>query len=101
MRYANKVWIFFSLLLYVQVYKEVSKQTVAYACFSSFLGNCGHFLRAASVQLAFLRDKFFVQEKLIIVHDFEIEVDRICSVQTWTQLLDATILIKLANTLKT
>ena len=47
-----------------------------------FLGNCGHFLRAASVQLAFLRDKFFVQEKLIIVHDFEIEVDRICSVQT-------------------
>ena len=73
---------FFSLLLYVQVYKEVSKQTVAYASFSSFLGNCGHFLRAASVQLAFLRDKFFVQEKLIIVHDFEIEVDRICSVQT-------------------
>ena len=73
---------FFSLLLHVQVYKEVSKQTVAYACFSSFLGNCGHFLRAASVQLAFLRDKFFVQEKLIIVHDFEIEVDRIGSVQT-------------------
>ena len=101
MRYANKVWIFFSLLLYVQVYKEVSKQTVAYACFSSFLGNCGHFLRAASVQLAFLRDKFFVQEKLIIVHDFEIEVDRIGSVQTWIQLLDATILIKLANTFKT
>ena len=63
-----------------------------------FLGNCGHFLRAASVQLAFLRDKFFVQEKLIIVHDFEIEVDRICSVQTWIQLLDTTILIKLANT---
>ena len=66
-----------------------------------FLGNCGHFLRAASVQLAFLRDKFFVQEKLIIVHDFEIEVDRICSVQTWIQLLDTTILIKLANTFKT
>ena len=39
------------------------------------------------MQLAFLRDKFFVQEKLIIVHDFEIEVDRIGSVQTWNQLL--------------
>ena len=50
------------------------------------------------MQLAFLRDKFFVQEKLIIVHDFEIEVDRIGLVQTWIKLLDTTILIKLANT---